>query len=213
MQTRIIIADDHLLFADGLSTILKQSGNFEITAIVSNGDDLLKALTTHEVDLILLDVSMPGTNGLKASEIIVKLYPAIRILMVTMNDSADTIKALIQNGIHGIILKNTGKIELLLAISELLNGNSYFSQKITQQLAAGYKALKHETWQLTKREKEVLYLIYEGLSTAEIAQKLFISPYTVETHRKNLFVKSGLNKSSQLIKQALELGYIKKDAL
>lgn len=208
--THIIIADDHQLFADGISTILKQSPNLVVIGMVSNGDELLRAISMQEPNLVLLDVSMPGMNGLKAAERITELYPNIKLLMVTMNDEVDTIKELMQTGVHGIILKNTGKTELLLAIDEVMKGNSYFSQKITRQLAQNYQQVKKEEWQLTKREKEVLHLIYEGLSTGDIAQKLFISNYTVETHRKNLFLKSGLNKSSQLVKKALELGYIKK---
>lgn len=108
-----------------------------------------------------------------------------------------------------MVLKNTGKTELLLAIEEVMNGNTYFSQKLMKQLAGDFKKQKQETWQLTKREKEVLQLIYEGLTTTQIAEKLFVSNYTVETHRKNLFVKSGLNKSALLVKKAIELGYIK----
>lgn len=211
MATRIIIADDHLLFADGISMILNQAEHLEVIASVSNGDDLLKSLIVNEPDLVLLDVSMPGMNGLQAAEKVIELYPSVRILMVTMNDEADIIKDLMQAGVNGIILKNTGKAEFILAIDEVMKGNGYFSQKITQQLARDYRSAKKEEWQLTKREKEVLHLIYEGLSTSEIAQKLFISSYTVETHRKNLFIKSGLNKSSQLVKKAQELGYIKKN--
>jgi DNA-binding NarL/FixJ family response regulator len=211
MPTRLIIADDHLLFADGLSTILKDQAHLEVTAIVPNGVDLLKTLAVQETDLVLLDVSMPGMDGIKTAERITELYPDIRILMITMNDETETIKTLLKIGVHGIVLKNTGKTELLLAIDEVMKGNGYFSQKVTQQLANDYRTVKKEEWQLTKREKEVLYLIYEGLSTSEIAQKLFISNYTVETHRKNLFVKSGLNKASQLVKRAMELGYISKN--
>lgn len=211
MATRIIIADDHLLFADGISMILNQAEQLEVIASVSNGDDLLKSLIVNEPDLVLLDVSMPGMNGLQAAEKVIELYPSVRILMVTMNDEADIIKDLMQAGVNGIILKNTGKAEFILAIDEVMKGNGYFSQRITQQLARDYRSAKKEEWQLTKREKEVLHLIYEGLSTSEIAQKLFISSYTVETHRKNLFIKSGLNKSSQLVKKAQELGYIKKN--
>lgn len=210
MKNKIFIADDHLLFADGLSHILKQEPQMEVIGIVNNGLQLMDALLNQAADLILLDISMPGMDGLEAARKIKTLYPEIKILIITMNEDADLIKDLMEADVQGIILKNTGKSELLLAISEVLKGNGYYSQRITKQLANDYRRQKVEEWQLTKREKEVLYLIYEGLSTTEIANKLFISNYTVETHRKNLFIKSGLNKSSQLVKKALELGYIKK---
>lgn len=213
MATQIIIADDHLLFADGISTLLSQAEGLEVIAIVSNGDELLKTLSKQQADLILLDISMPGMNGLEAAICIKALYPAIKILVVTMSDSVDIIRSLMDAGVNGIILKNTGKTELLLAIAEVCKGDGYFSQKITLQLAKGYQYNKQDKWQLTKREKEVLHLVYEGLSTSGIAEKLFISVYTVETHKKNLFLKSGVNKSALLIKQAQELGYIKTGPL
>ena len=209
MATQVIIADDHLLFAEGISTMLDQACDLEVAAIVSNGDELLKTLSKQTADLILLDISMPGMNGLEAAGKIRALYPAIKILVITMNDSVDTIRSLMDTGVNGIILKNTGKTELMLAIAEVCKGEGYFSQKITQQLAKGYQYNKQDKWQLTRREKEVLHLVYEGLSTSGIAEKLFISVYTVETHKKNLFLKSGVNKSALLIKQAQELGYLK----
>jgi len=209
-QTNIIIADDHQLFADGLSTILQTDTRLRVIASVSNGIELLAALAQQTTDLVLLDLSMPHLDGLEAAKKISHLYPELKILVVTMNEEPDTIRELMQTGVHGILPKNTGKAELLLAIDEVINGNSYYSQRITRQLANAYRNQQKEDWQLTKREKEVLQLIYEGLSTAQMAEKLFISAYTIETHRKNLFVKSGLNKSSQLVKKALDLGYIKK---
>lgn len=205
---RIAIADDHLLFTDGLVTILEKYKNITIVGIAIDGLALLELLNHKQADLVILDISMPRLNGLEAAAEIKKFHPLIHILVVTMNDSTDIIRSLIKAGVQGIVLKNTGKDELLFAISEIARGRGYFSQKITQQLASAFDKSAGDKWQLTKREREILQLIYEGLSTQEIATKLFISVYTVETHKKNLFVKSGLNKSSQLVKAALELGYL-----
>ncbi len=211
-KIKTIIADDHQLFADGLSTILQQLPNLELLPSVSNGEQLLKALSQQAVDLVILDLSMPVMNGLEAAERIRHLYAHTKILIVTMNDSSDSIRELMNLGVHGIVLKNAGKNELLLAVNELCDGETYFSQKITQQLARALQHQNQDAWQLTKREKEVLQLIYEGLTTSAIAEKLFISAYTVETHKKNLFGKSGLNKSALLIKAAQQLGYIKNNS-
>ncbi len=208
MAIRLIIADDHALFADGLSLLLQHLPEIELITTVSNGVDLLKQLSIHAIDLVLLDVSMPSMNGIEAAEKIRASYPLVRLLMVTMNDELPIIQALLKIGVNGILLKNSNKTELLLAIDEVMNGNTYYSQKIMQQLSKTYIAPQYEAWQLTKREKEVLQLIYQGLSTSEMAEKLFVSSYTIETHRKNLFIKSGLNKSALLVKRALELGYI-----
>lgn len=209
-KTRIVIADDHLLFTDGLITILEKKDSLTVVGTATNGLAVLTLLNDTPVDLLILDVSMPGLNGLQVAAEVKIRFPQTRILVVTMNDANEIIRALIKEGVHGIVLKNTGKDELLFAISEVAKGGGYFSQKITQQLASAYEKNTGDEWQLTKREREVLQLIYEGLSTNEIAKKLFISVYTVETHRKNLFVKSGLNKSSQLVRRALELGYLQK---
>ena len=210
MLTRLIIADDHALFADGISILLEHQPHLQLVATVTNGVDLLHQLTIHPVDLILLDVSMPTMNGIEAAEKIREQHPHIRLLMVTMNDELPIIQALLKIGVNGILLKNSNKTELLLAINEVMQGNTYYSQKVMQQLSKTYTAPQYEAWQLTKREKEVLQLIYQGLSTSEMAEKLFVSTYTIETHRKNLFVKSGLNKSALLVKRAMELGYIIK---
>ncbi len=208
MAIRLIIADDHALFADGLSLLVQHLPELELVTTVSNGTELLKQLAIHDIDLVLLDVSMPIMNGIDAAEKIKLAYPHIRLLMVTMNDELPIIQQLLKIGVNGILLKNSNKTELLLAMNEVMNGNTYYSQKIMQQLSKTYIAPQYEAWQLTKREKEVLQLIYQGLSTSEMAEKLFVSSYTIETHRKNLFIKSGLNKSALLVKRALELGYI-----
>lgn len=209
MKTRVIIADDHQLFTEGLQNLLSQESHLEFLPPATDGKDLLAKLENDQVDLILLDVSMPEMDGIEAAKHVIKKYPQTHILMVTMNDQPDTLKALIQIGIHGIILKYTSKTELLLAISEIMVGNTYFSQKIMRQLASDYRPTDENDWQLTKREKEVLQLIYEGMTTYEIAKRLSISNYTVETHRKNLYAKSGLKKSAHIIKRAKELGYVK----
>ena len=211
IRFKILIADDHVLFADGLGTILQAHDSVEVIGVAANGKELMNMLIAQAADLVLLDISMPELNGRDAAEKIKFLYPNTKILVITMNDTVDIIKSLINIGVNGIILKNTGKTELLLAIDEICSNRTYFSQRITQQLASALQLKKEDKWLLTKREKEVLQLLYEGLSTSVIAEKLFISTYTVETHKKNLFLKSGLNKSVLLVKEAEKLGYIKKD--
>lgn len=210
-KTRILIADDHHLFADGLSFILSQEEYLEVIGIAADGEELLQVMEKQAAEIVLLDVSMPRMNGLQASRKILRLYPQVRILVVTMHDTADFILPLVQEGVHGIVLKNMGKAELLKAIEQLLQGKTYFSQEIARQMAQGYRYEKQGGWQLTKREKEILQLICEGLSSAEIAEKLFISIYTAETHRKNLLGKAGVKNSAQLISRAIQLGIVKRD--
>lgn len=210
MKTKIIIADDHRLFADGLQNMLALSKRFQFLPHASDGADLLKKIEREPPHLVLLDVSMPNVNGLEAADIIKKQYPKIKILVVTMNDQPETLKLLIRAGVEGIVLKNAGKDELLNAIDEIIGGQTYFSQKITRALAVEHTTVGTATWQLTNRERQVLKLIYEGMTSTEIAQALEIAHFTVETHRKNLLTKSGCTKSSQLIKRAQDLGYLPK---
>ncbi len=208
-ETRVIIADDHQLFADGLLTILQEQPGLRIIDTVRDGHALLRSLRSNKAELVLLDLSMPGMNGLDAAKHLRTEFPDTAILVITMNDSTDILVSLMDLGVQGIVFKNTGKAELLQAITTIISGNRYFSQEVTLQLALGFKQKPEDPWQLTKRERDVLQLIYEGLTTNEIAEKLFISPHTVETHRKNLFIKTGFNKAQPLINEAIRLGYLK----
>lgn len=208
-ETRIIIADDHQLFADGLLTILQEQPGLRITDTVRDGHALLRSLRTSKAELVLLDLSMPGMNGLDAAKHLRSEFPDTAILVITMNDSTEILVSLMDLGVQGIVFKNTGKAELLQAIATILSGNRHFSQEVTLQLARGFGQKPEDPWQLTKRERDVLKLIQQGLTTNQIAEKLFISPHTVETHRKNLHLKSGLNKSLPLISEAIRLGYLK----
>jgi DNA-binding NarL/FixJ family response regulator len=210
VKTKLIIADDHQLFADGLQNLLALEGRFEFMTPACDGADLLKKIALELPHLVLLDVSMPNMNGVETVEVLHREYPSVRILIVTMNDQPETLKTLIRLGVNGIVLKNTGKAELMLAIDEILAGQSFFSQKITRALAVEHSTVGPTSWHLTKREREVLKLLGEGLSTAEIAHNLQITTFTVDTHRKNLLTKSGLSKSAQLIRRAQELGYLPK---
>lgn len=212
MKTKIIITDDHKLFAEGLANMLSSQKNIELLPYASSGEELLSVLSVTQVDLVLLDMSMPGLNGLDTSRKIFSRHKGTKVLMVTMHDGTNTLKKLITAGVHGIILKNTGRQELLTAIDEIMHGRNYFSPAITRQLVSDAVPTESTDLQLTRREKEVLQLIYEGYSTTGIAEKLEITSYTVETHRKSLLFKSGCSKSSQLVKLALERGYIQPES-
>ncbi|MBX3165416.1 MAG: response regulator transcription factor [Bacteroidetes bacterium] len=211
MKTKIIIADDHLLFAEGLSNILKTEEGIEIAAIVSNGEELMKILDKQDVNLVLLDLSMPKMNGLEAAAQIAKAHPFVKTLVISMKEELEIVRELVEIGVKGILPKNTGKAELLRAINAVMNGNNYYSQRITDRLNEyNQNGKPQEKWHLSKREKEVLQLMYEGLDAVQIGEKLFLSEFTIITHRKRLYEKSKTNKSYLLIKKAIELGYIKE---
>ncbi|WP_423128587.1 response regulator [Gaoshiqia sp. Z1-71] len=210
-KIKILLADDHQLFLDGLSALLAQIDQVEIVAAVNNGAQLLEMMKTNEVDLAVVDLHMPVISGPQATEKIRELYPSVKVLGLTMDNEPDSVKEMLEAGASGYILKNTGKAELELAIHGVMNGEIYLSQSISSQLAQRLLRENKETMQelneldmLTEREIEILKLIALENSNVEIAGKLYISPKTVETHRKNLMKKIGVRNSLGVYKFALK---------
>lgn len=210
---KIIIADDHQLFIDGIKSIIKSIKNLEISAEVKNGKQLLDCLSKHLCDVILMDINMPDMDGIEATKEVKKLYPNIKIIMLTMYSSRDYIEKLLRVGADGYILKNTGKEELQKAIETVHQGESYFSAEVTERIMEGLQKKKSTernsfTVELTEREIDVLKLIVQELTTSEIAEKLFISTHTVETHRKNLISKLNVRNIAGLVKYAMQNGLV-----
>ncbi|MGB1004747.1 MAG: response regulator [Salibacteraceae bacterium] len=212
-MTKIYIADDHQIFIDGIISILHDVSNLEVVGYANNGKELLDALQVNEVNLVLLDVNMPVMDGKKALEKIVVTHPHIKVLMLTMHDSALQIEKLMKAGAHGYLLKNTGKEELTSAIAALMNNQSYYSQEVSQKVMEGMMRKQQQsntvnTVELTPREKEVLVEIANELTTTEIAEKLCISHHTVESHRKNLISKLQVRGATGLVKYAILNGLV-----
>lgn len=208
---KIIIADDHQLFIDGIKSIIKSIKNLEICAEVNNGKQLLECLSKQSCDVILMDINMPDMDGIEATKEVKKVYPNIKIIMLTMYSSRDYIEKLLRVGADGYILKNTGKEELQKAIETVHNGESYFSAEVTERIMEGLqkkKSAERNSFmvELTEREIDVLKLIVQELTTSEIAEKLFISTHTVETHRKNLISKLNVRNIAGLVKYAIQNG-------
>lgn len=208
---KIIIADDHQLFIEGIHSLINSMENMEIIHEVNNGQQLIEYLENTKCDLVLMDINMPIIDGIEATKIIKKLYPEIKILMLTMFSSRDYIEKLLRVGADGYLLKNTDASELKEAIESLMRGESYFSKEVTERIMEGLQKKKHDEKnkhliELTEREIDVLKLIVQEFTTAEIAEKLFISPHTVETHRKNLISKLNVRNIAGLVKYAIENG-------
>ncbi len=208
-KIRLVIADDHRMFADGLYSIFQHDPDIMVAGIVENGKELLDLLNQKTADVILLDLSMPEMNGEEACAEIQKRFPATKIIVITMHHSADIVYPIIDMGVHGFMLKNSGRTELRTAVNSVMLGEHYYSPEIVKMLSQRSVLQEEDQIQLTKREKEVLELIYQGLPTHEIADKLFISANTVETHRRNLLSKSQTRNATQLINVAIEKGWIK----
>jgi two-component system, NarL family, nitrate/nitrite response regulator NarL len=204
-KIKIIIADDHLLFINGLQLLLKEESWVEITDIANDGKELLDILHTNQPDLILLDLNMPHLNGLEASRHIKQNYPAVKLIILSTYNEEHLIEKAKNIGINGYLLKNCNREELLQAISLVMNNQSsfpYFEPKEYNLFDKEDNFLKQ--FNLTKRELEIINLIKNGFTNQQIADKLFLSIYTIETHRKNIMHKLRLNTPAALMKFILE---------
>jgi DNA-binding NarL/FixJ family response regulator len=205
----VSIVDDHELFRDGLKLVLTQlSQDFSISE-ASNGQEFIKSLNDRVPDIVLMDINMPELNGRETTKRALEMYPDLKIVAVTMYGEENYYMQMIEAGVKGIILKKSGKYELEQAIQEVLGGGSFFSQEIMRKMAMRLNRKNSNKYKtLTGRELEVLVMVCNGLANNEIAEKLFISPKTIEVHKSNIFKKTGVKNSAQLVIYAIKNGFI-----
>lgn len=211
---KILIVDDHKVVRDGLKFFLKDVPNFDIVAEVENGKKALEILSDSQVDLVLTDINMPEMDGYSLIENLRADFPNVRIIVMTMVDGARNIKQVISMGVNGYILKNADQDSVILAINQVTEGKDYFQNEVTQAIIHDITKKKKIASELTpklsfdtelsKREKEVLKLITREKSNNEIADELFISVRTVETHKTNLLLKTGAKNVAGLVLYAIE---------
>lgn len=208
----ILIIDDHPLVIDGIKTMLKDESYFHIAAATKNGKDALAFLDgPDQVDIILLDINLPDTDGLRLCELIRAKNKTVKILGLTYVNEAGIITQLIKKGANGYLLKNMEREELIEAINQVMDGTIYLSkaanEKIIQQLQS-HQFSGNAIPVVTRREKEILELLSSGLTSHEIAAKLFLSNYTVDTHRKNMLQKFNVHNTTALLNVVRELKII-----
>ncbi|WP_026763437.1 response regulator transcription factor [Sediminibacterium salmoneum] len=203
---KIGIVDDHQIVIDGLIALLKNEDSIEISLTANTGKEMLDLLSTQKVDVLLTDVMMPEMNGLELAEMVSILYPGIKILALSMNGEGTVIDQLVQKAsISGYLLKQTNARELVFAIQKISSGGQYFPEEILDALDSVAQTKNEvEAAHLTQREIEVICLMEKDLSNKQIADKLNIAVRTVETHRKNIFRKTGTNNILSLVKWAYE---------
>jgi len=208
-KIKIAIVDDHQLFRDGIHSLLSKHDEFEIVISSENGKDFFEALKKGNLpEILLLDLTMPEMNGFEVLIRLKKKYPKIKAIAISMHDDGNYIMQSIRGGAFGYLLKNADEEELLLAIDTVLNGNKYFNQEISQKMINIMSLEGVSPKKLSPKEMEILKLIADGQTTKEIAQKLFISTRTVETHRNNMMRKLEVKNTPELINKVAQLNLL-----
>ena len=211
----VLIADDHTMFVDGIESILQVEEGIRVAGRCYEGKDVIEFVKDNKVDIVLLDVNLPDMSGIEVCKYINEKHQTIKVLAISMYNEESYVSEILNNGAKGYILKNTGREELLKAIRTVNTGASYFSKDVTETIMKGLmnrrKAsgkMNNEIPKISRREKEVLKLIAEEFTTQEIADKLFISLKTVESHRSNLLAKLNARNSAGLVRISIENGLL-----
>jgi DNA-binding NarL/FixJ family response regulator len=204
------LADDHSLFRQGLKAVLEGTDEFKVVGEAGDGLELIDLLNQVNPHLIVLDISMPNLRGIEAIPEIKKKHPEVKILVVTMHNDKEYLYQAISRGADGYFLKKDAGTELFSAIERIRKGKVYISPSLSGNLADYWEGIREGVKKsiLTNREKEVLSLIAGGKSNKEIADMLYISVHTVERHRANLMEKLNFKKTADLVKYAIEKGYV-----
>ncbi len=211
MSVRIVLADDHKLFISGLRALLAQQDDMEVVAEVKDGREAVRVALEQRPDVVVMDISMPGMNGIEATRQITKVLPEVKVLMLSMHAHRRFVLATLEAGAAGYLLKDCAMEELIRALHIVVADQTYLSPAIAGILVEAYTSLRSEVdvpsfLLLTAREREVLQLIAEGHSTKEIADQLNVSGKTVSTHRKHLMDKLNIHSVAGLTKYAIEEG-------
>lgn len=213
MPIQVAITDDHPLAIHGINLMISSYPHIVVTDTYSSANDLLKGLEKRQPDVLLLDLLLPGQSGRDLAPVILQKYPDIRIIILTSLDAPAMVKHMIQAGCLGYLLKGTDQETLKLAIEQVYEGKEFIEPDLKEYLLQQMLKTKKQNpvsfpVVLTKREKEILHLVLEGCTTQEIADKLFISARTAETHRLSLLKKLDAKNTASLVMKAIQLGFI-----
>lgn len=210
MPVSILIADDHAVVRDGLKMILETADGLRVVAMAADGREAISMAEIHRPDVIIMDISMPGLNGIEAARMIHEHLPAVRILILSMHHSLEHIHRALQAGVQGYLLKESAGNEVVTAVRTVMTGKLFFGKGVEkhQEGTPGRKgaSAKSPLETLSQREREVLQLVVEGKTSVAIATFLSLSPKSVETYRSRLMIKLGVDNIPALVKFALEHG-------
>lgn len=205
MNIKVFIVDDHYMVIEGIRSLLQNEKGFEFVGHAMNAESCLAFLKTMQPDVILMDINLPDKSGIELCNEVKMKYPSIQIVGLSSFNQQSFIEKMMESGASGYVLKNATREELCEAITTVMNGQQYLSDEAASIILRNEDSKKPI---LTRREKEVLALIAEGLTNHEIAEKLFVSTTTVDTHRKNLMAKFEVKNTATLIRMAAQFQFI-----
>lgn len=210
METiKILICDDHPLINEGLQKMINHIDNMQIMDSATTVLQLMHVLQQKQPDIILLDINLPDGNGIDLCLTIKKQFPQVKILVISSNGDRSSLIKMIRNGASGYLLKSAPASEIENAINLVYQGGTYYSDEMQKLVTTVLSdMLQNEQPPVTRREKEILTCLKQGLNSQQIAEKLFISPLTVETHRKNLLAKFNVGKTINMLEKATAMGLI-----
>ncbi|MBI5095247.1 MAG: response regulator transcription factor [Candidatus Hydrogenedentes bacterium] len=213
MTIKIAIADDHAVFRSGLRALLEKEADFDVIGEAGSGEETLKMLESRDSDILILDINMPGLSGSKLAERVLKKYPRLAIVILTMHEDEHYLQELFRTGVRGYVLKKSTGTDLLQALRAAYRGEKYIDPALVDLVVSPYvgKPVSKDSGRLgllTDREKEVCRLLACGYSHSRVADKLCISPRTVESHRSNIMTKLGLENRADLIHFAMSNGLL-----
>lgn len=211
-KIKVFLVDDHPVVREGVRSCLRKYDQVEVVGEAASGHEAIDRAKEYEPDIVLMDVTMPGMNGLEATKCLKAICPRTQVLIFTVHEKREFVREMIQSGARGYIRKNTSPMELVSAIERIHSGETFFMPDVAQAffeeyVLSGGKVMQ-EARELSDREKEVLNLIVSGLANKEIADRLTLSVRTVEKHRQKIMQKLGIHKATELVKFAITRGLV-----
>lgn len=215
-KIKILVVDDHPLVRFGVINQLKTCQDFQVVGEAEDGEDAMAKTKALAPDLVIMDIFMPGISGIEATKLLKKKFPSTRVLVLTGFENEDYVYQIIRSGAGGYVLKSVEKEELIEAIRAVMKGDKFFSPRISKLIVENFirkaegqvPSMPSADDILTKREKEILTLVADGLTNQQIADKLFISARTVDTHRTNIMQKLNIHDVANLVRYAIDKGIV-----
>jgi DNA-binding NarL/FixJ family response regulator len=216
MAIKVVLADDHAVVRDGLRALLEANPEIKVVGDAATSQEVVDKVAELTPDIVIMDISMPGVNGIEATRQIQQAHPEVKVIILSMLGTADNVFHALEAGARGYLLKESAGRDVMEAVQVIAKGEMYFSQPITQTMVKDYMRAREESQanpleSLSMRENEILCMVVEGKTSAEIGQNLHLSPKTIDSYRSRMMQKLGISDMPELIKFAIKHGLISLD--